>query len=103
MRENSIGERIAACRKNIGLTQFDLAEELCTKKSTISSYENDKIDTKISIMRDIAEVLGTTVSYLVDGEITDVEAQEAAMLVMRIRDSKIRRAAIEQIRILAGL
>ena len=68
-----------------------------------SSYENDKIDIKISIMRDIAEVLGTTVSYLVDGEITDVEAQEAAMLVMRIRDSKIRRAAIEQIRILAGL
>lgn len=42
-------------------------------------------------------------NYLVDGEITDVEAQEAAMLVMRIRDSKIRRAAIEQIRILAGL
>ena len=83
--------------------RLDLAEELCTKKSTVSSYENDKIDIKISILQDIARILGTTVSYLVDGESIDAEAEEAAKLIMMISDSKLRRAAIEQIRVLADM
>ena len=103
MKNETIGTRIAECRRKRGLTQFDLAEELCTKKSTVSSYENDKIDIKISILQDIAQILGTTVSYLVDGESIDAEAEEAAMLIMMISDSKLRRAAIEQIRVLANM
>ena len=103
MKNETIGTRIAECRRKRGLTQFDLAEELCTKKSTVSSYENDKIDIKISILQDIARILGTTVSYLVDGESIDAETEEAAKLIMMISDSKLRRAAIEQIRVLAGM
>ena len=103
MKNETIGTRIAECRRKRGLTQFDLAEELCTKKSTVSSYENDKLDIKISILQDIAQILGTTVSYLVDGESIDAEAEEAAMLIMMISDSKLRRAAIEKIRVLANM
>ena len=103
MKNETIGTRIAECRRKRCLTQFDLAEELCTKKSTVSSYENDKIDIKISILQDIARILGTTVNYLVDGESIDAEAEEAAKLIMMISDSKLRRAAIEQIRALANM
>ncbi len=103
MKNETIGTRIAECRRKRGLTQFDLAEELCTKKSTVSSYENDKIDIKISILQDIARILGTAVSYLVDGESIDAETEEAAKLIMMISDSKVRRAAIEQIRVLADM
>lgn len=103
MKNETIGIRIAECRKRRGLTQFDLAEELCTKKSTISSYENDKIDIKISILQDIARILGTTVSYLVDGNSIDADVEEAAKLLMKLSDAKIRRAAIEQITILADM
>ena len=99
----TIGTRIADCRKKRGLTQFDLAEELCTKKSTVSSYENDKIDIKISILQDIARILGTTVSYLVDGDSIDAEVEEAVKLLMKIANTKIRKAAIEQIRVLATI
>ena len=103
MKDETIGTRIAECRRKHGFTQFDLAEELCTKKSTVSSYEYDKIDIKISILQDIARILGTTVCYLVDGESIDAEAEEAAKLIMMISDSKLRRAAIEKIRVLANM
>ena len=62
--EKTIGMRIKECRVKIGMTQEELAEELLTKKSTISAYENDKIDIKISILKQIAKVLNTSVFYL---------------------------------------
>lgn len=37
----------------MGMTQEEMAEALLTKKSTISAYENDKIDIKISILKHI--------------------------------------------------
>ena len=46
--EKTIGMRIRECRVKMGMTQDELAEALLTKKSTISAYENDKIDIKVS-------------------------------------------------------
>lgn len=103
MNTNTIGERIAECRRNKGLTQFDLAELLCTKKSTISAYENDKIDIKISILKDIAQLLDTSVSYLVDGEMDNFSYEELILLFKNIKDDKLRRVAIEQMRVLANI
>ena len=42
----SIGERIKARRIELGMTQEELADALYIKKSTISYYENNKIDIK---------------------------------------------------------
>lgn len=38
----------------MGMTQEELAEALLTKKSTVSAYENNKIDIKVSILKQIA-------------------------------------------------
>lgn len=103
MKTNTIGERIAECRRNKGLTQFDLAELLCTKKATISAYENDKIDIKISILKDIAKLLDTSVSYLSDGESEASSCEEVMALFNNIKDDKLRRVAIEQMRVLANM
>ena len=48
----------------MNLTQEELAEALCIKKSTVSMYENDKVDIKGSILVEISEVLDTSVNYL---------------------------------------
>ena len=103
MKTNTIGERIVECRRNKGLTQFDLAELLCTKKATISAYENDKIDIKISILKDIAKLLDTSVSYLSDGESEASSCEEVMALFNNIKDDKLRRVAIEQMRVLANM
>ena len=42
--KKTLGERIREQRILMQMTQEELAEELCVKKSTISMYENDKVD-----------------------------------------------------------
>ena len=41
-----------------------------TKKSIVSAYENDKTDIKISILKQMAKILDTSVFYLA-GEFTN--------------------------------
>ena len=53
--EMTVGMRIKECRMNHGMTQEELAEQLYVSKKTISAYESDKIDIKVSILQDIAK------------------------------------------------
>ena len=52
------------CRKGASDSQNELAETLLTKKSIVSAYENDKTDIKISILKQMAKILDTSVFYL---------------------------------------
>lgn len=103
--EKTIGMRIKECRMKMGMTQEELAEQLFTKKSTVSAYENDKIDIKVSVLRDIAKVLSTTVAYLVDGEENGLspEVMQVAMMLQGMQSEELRKAAMEQVKILAGV
>ena len=46
IKEETLGQRIRAQRIRLGMTQEELAEEMCVPKSTISAYENDRVDIK---------------------------------------------------------
>ena len=81
--EMTIGQRIRECRKNKGMTQDELAERLLTKKSTVSAYENDKIDIKISILKQIAKELDTTVFYLAGEQDEDISNEVMQMARQR--------------------
>lgn len=52
--KKTLGERIREQRILMQMTQEELAEELCVKKSTISMYENDKVDIKGSILIELS-------------------------------------------------
>ena len=43
----------------------------CTKKSTVSSYENDKIDIKSSVVTELSKLLDTDPNYLLGAESAD--------------------------------
>ncbi len=64
------------------MTQEELAEIMCTTKSMISYYENDHGDMKQSLISEIADILNTTVEYLVCGVIKEgsPDASSAEML-----------------------
>ena len=64
--KSTMGTRIREMRKAAGMSQEQLAEFLCTKKATISAYENDRIDIKSSIVLEIAKALGCTGAYLLE-------------------------------------
>ena len=103
--EKTIGMRIRECRVKMGMTQDELAEALLTKKATISAYENDKIDIKISILKQIAALLGTTVAYLADGEKTEIgeDVMQVALLLQGMQNEELRKVAMAQVKLLAGV
>ena len=103
--EKTIGMRIRECRVKMGMTQDELAEALLTKKSTISAYENDKIDIKISILKQIAALLGTTIAYLADGEKTEIgeDVMQVALLLQGMQNEELRKFAMEKVKLLAGV
>lgn len=53
-----IGEILKEARKDIGLSQEEVAIKLQTKKSAISRIENHAQDIKLSTLQNFANVLG---------------------------------------------
>lgn len=103
--EKTIGMRIRECRLALGMTQEEMADVLQMKKVTLSAYENDRIDIKVSILKEMAVGLGTTVAYLIDGEESELslEVMQTARLLQGIENEKLRKVALEQVRVLAGV
>lgn len=97
--ENTLGARIKAQRIRCGMTQEELAEVMCIPKSTISAYENDKVDIKSSVIVELAQVLETDANYLLGIEVPEEDAffNEAMKLLKRVDDDKIRRLLLRQI------
>ena len=104
MMGKTFGQRMKECMVKKGMTQEVLAEILYTKKSTISEYENDKIDLKYSVLKEIAKALDTSVSYLTGEQDEDMEeVLQMAIVLQQIKNRDLRKAAIEQVRVLARI
>ena len=105
LKDETLGQRIRAQRIRLGMTQEELAEEMCTTKSMISYYENDHGDMKQSMISEFAGILNTTVEYLVCGVIKepemDKESAEVLDLLSRM-DEKTREVFLIQMRAVAN-
>ena len=103
--EKTLGQKIREYRLKRGMTQETLAEKLLSRKSTVSEYENDKIDMKISILREIAKVLGVPLSCFLceQYEDADDEIMQMAVALKQIKNKELRKAAIRQVKILAEI
>ena len=103
--EKTLGKKIKEYRLKRGMTQEELADKLLSKKSTVSDYENDKIDMKISLLREIVKILGVPLSHFLceqDGDI-DGEVMQMAMALKQIKSKELRKVAIKQVMILAEM
>ena len=60
----SFGKRVAELRKAKKLSQTALAKQLNTSVSVISRYERDEMTPSIDTAKKLAELLETTVGYL---------------------------------------
>lgn len=63
-------QRLKSRRKELGLTQDQLAELVNTKKSTISNYETGYSSPNPEMLKDLADALKTTTDFLL-GRSTD--------------------------------
>lgn len=68
MDQEKVGKFIAACRKEKGLTQAALAEQLGITDRAVSKWETGKSLPDSSIMIDLCELLSINVNELLKGE-----------------------------------
>ena len=104
LAEETMGQRIKAQRIRIGLTQEQLAEAMCVPKSTISAYENDKVDIKSIVVIELAKHLFTSPNYLhgyKEEQEQDPYIVNAAAIFRSIKDEQVKALLLGQIQ-LAG-
>ena len=104
IKEETLGQRIRAQRIRLGMTQEELAEEMNTTKSMISYYENDHGDMKQSMIAEFADVLGTTVEYLICGVIKAPELDADSVELLKLfgaMDEKTKQIMLVQMRAVA--
>ncbi len=63
-----IAENIKFYRKQMNMTQGELAEKLCGKKSLVSNYENGYSTPDIYTLCKLAEIFDVTLDELVERE-----------------------------------
>lgn len=66
--EQTLGKRIMQHRKDMGLTQDQLAEKLGVTAQAVSKWENDQSCPDINMLPKLAEVFGTTTDALLGRE-----------------------------------
>ena len=66
--DTTIGKRIAGLRKEKGLKQETLAEMLGVSGQAVSKWENDQTCPDISLLPQLARILGVTVDELLSGK-----------------------------------
>jgi transcriptional regulator with XRE-family HTH domain len=64
----TLGGKIAELRRNIGLTQDEMSEELGVTPQAVSKWENDISCPDIMLLPKLARLLGTTVDELLSNE-----------------------------------
>ena len=65
---STIGNRIKLKRKELGLTQAELGEKLNITDRAVSKWEQGEGDPNLSIIPDIAKILGVSLDYLLLGK-----------------------------------
>ncbi len=76
MNQIETGKFIAACRKEKGMTQAQLAEKLNITDRAVSKWETGKSMPDSSIMLELCNILGVTVNELLSGERIEVNNYE---------------------------
>lgn len=80
-----LGFRIAALRREAGMSQSQLARLLQVSPSTVGMYEQGRREPSAEMLLTISRVLGVSVDYLLSGSVREQEAQNLnQMLLNRI-------------------
>ena len=76
----TVGERIREIREKRGMTQENLAEAAGLSKSFLSEVENDKSNISSQILLRIANELGASMDYLLDGKVKEALEREPVVI-----------------------
>ena len=81
----TFGNKLRECRSEKGLSQTELAKQIDTFHSIIGKYERDEVTPSIDVVKRLANVLETTVGYLL-GETEERELLKDPTMLRRLND-----------------
>ena len=84
MDQVKIGKFIAECRKNVNLTQMQLAERLNITDRAVSKWERGKAMPDTSIMLELCDILCISVNDLLSGEKINMENNNNEQLLLNM-------------------
>ena len=70
----TFGDRVAAGRENLGLTQEELSKRLGIKLKTLQSWENDMGEPRANKLQMLSGVLNVSLGWLLNGEGDGIDA-----------------------------
>ena len=79
----SFGEKSRECREEKGFSQAELAKQIDAYHSIIRKYERDEVKPTIDVVKKLADVLDTTVGYLLG----ETEERELLKYILAIYSS----------------
>lgn len=82
---DSFGKKLRECREAKDLSQNELANLIEAHHSIIGKYERDEVKPSIDVVKKMAQVLNTTVGYLL-GESKEQNVLKDPKMVKRITD-----------------
>ena len=99
MEVSTVGGRIKYLRKQIGMSQEELAERLhLENRASISSYETNRRGLTGELAVAIAQELQTTTDYLLNGtETEDAFTEEAMSLIRKVKTEAGKKAVLLQL------
>ena len=81
----TFGNKLRECRSEKGFSQTELAKRIDTYHSIIGKYERDEVKPTIDVVKKLANVLDTTVGYLL-GETEERELLKDPTMLRRLND-----------------
>lgn len=106
MDQIKIGRFIAERRKQVGLTQAQLAEKLNITDRAVSKWETGKTMPDSSIMLELCGILGISVNDLLSGEVVTMENNQQEMqknLLSMIKEKEEADRRLLNVEIILGL
>jgi len=83
--EDVFGKKMKECRDAKNISQNELSKLINAHHSIIGKYERGEVKPSIDVVKKIANVLDTTVGYLV-GESNEMNALKDPLMLKRLND-----------------
>ncbi len=80
-----LGMRIACLRRRCGLSQRELASQLCLSASAVGMYEQDRREPSMELLIAMAKLFGVTTDFLLTGESGEADTPVLQELLLRLR------------------
>lgn len=85
-------------RKELGLTQKELAKIVHTSQQAIARYETQKAEPSLEVLQALSEALGVPLSYFIDEDMSDTEKEYISLYRSLSKDNQDK--ALEYLRLL---